>query len=126
MPTKTPSIVGAILGFFGIFSPGLILVMGFQSIWHAVRSRPWVSSILRGVNAGAIGLVFTAVYRLWKIGYLTPQSTGGISLDSEPWWVVIAVVAYASVAWFRTETWIAILGGAILGLGWYGAIKPWQ
>ncbi|KAG8732670.1 hypothetical protein FRC11_011654 [Ceratobasidium sp. 423] len=33
-PTNIPTIVGALLGFLGIFSPGLTLVMGFQALWR--------------------------------------------------------------------------------------------
>ena len=124
-PTRTPSVVGAILGFLGIFSPGILLAAGCQSIWKVLRSRPIVVALLRGINAGAVGLVFTAVYRLWEIGYLTPQRQDGISLGTEPWWVVVAVLTYTSVAWFGVETFVSIIGGAILGLCWYGAVKPW-
>ena len=124
-PTSTPSIVGAILGFIGIFAPGLFFAYTFQALWRLLRSRPLVLSLIRGVNAAAVGLVFTAVYRLWEIGYLTPSNESGVSLGLEPWWVVIAVVTYASTAWFGVETWMGILGGAVLGLCWYGAVKPW-
>jgi chromate transport protein ChrA len=126
VPTHTPSIVGAVLSFLGIFAPGLILATGFQSIWRVLRSRPSITALLRGINAAAVGLVFTAVYRLWEIGYLTPEREDGISLGTEPWWVVVAVVTYASAAWFNVETWVGILGGAVLGLCWYGAVRPWQ
>jgi chromate transport protein ChrA len=124
-PTRTPSIVGGILGFIGIFSPGIILVIAFQTIWRVIRTRPAVIALLRGINAAAVGLVFTAVYRLWEIGYLTPQNQAGVSLGLEPWWVVVAVLAYTSTAWFGVETWVAILGGSVLGLCWYGAVRPW-
>jgi chromate transport protein ChrA len=124
-PTSTSSVVGALLGFLGIFSPGIILAVAFQALWRALRSRPSVTAILRGVNAAAVGLVFTAVYRLWEIGYLTPGREDGISLGNEPWWVVTAVVSYTSVAWFGVETWMGIAAGAVLGLCWYGVVKPW-
>jgi chromate transport protein ChrA len=124
-PTSTLSIIGALLGWLGIFTPGIALAVGFQSIWRVLRSRPIVIAILRGVNAAAVGLVFTAVYRLWEIGYLTPRSENGVSLGNDPWWVVVAVVAYTNTAWFGVETWVGILGGAVLGLLWYVAVKPW-
>lgn len=120
-----PPIVGAILGFVGIFFPGLTLALGFQSIWTVLRSRPSVSATLRGINAAAVGLVFTAVYRLWETGYLTPQEESGLSLGSEAWWVVVAAVAYSGSAWFSVQTWISILAGGVLGLLWYVAVKPW-
>ena len=77
---------------------------------------------LRGVNATAVGLVFTAVYRLWEIGYLTPKASQGQSLAKEPWWVVVAAVTYAESAWFQVPPAVAIVMGAALGLCWYGAV----
>lgn len=121
-PGSTPTIVGAILGFLGIFAPGIILAVGVQSFWQVLRTKPWVVSLLRGINATAVGLVFTAVYRLWEIGYLTPESGRGKSLADEPWWVVVAALAYAETAWFGIPPAVAILFGAVLGMGWYGAV----
>ncbi|EDU50222.1 conserved hypothetical protein [Pyrenophora tritici-repentis Pt-1C-BFP] len=120
--TSTPTIIGAILGFIGIFFPGMVLAVGVQSVWQVMRTKRWVLSLLRGINATAVGLVFTAVYRLWEIGYLMPESSDGKSLASEPWWVVVAAVAYAETAWFGVPPAAAILIGAVLGLAWYGAV----
>jgi hypothetical protein len=39
--------------------------------------------------------VYTAVYRLWEIGYLTSERSDGQSLGKEPWWVVVAAVTYS-------------------------------
>ncbi|PWW76196.1 hypothetical protein C7212DRAFT_363442, partial [Tuber magnatum] len=58
------SVLGAFLGFLGIFFPGITLSIGVQSIWRVLRTKPAVISLLRGVNSTAVGLVFTAVYRL--------------------------------------------------------------
>ena len=121
---STPSVVGAILAYLGIFAPGLILAFGFQALWRVLRSHSTIIALIRGVNAAVVGLVFIAVYRLWEIGYLTPGHENGISLGADPWWVVIAILTYTSVAWFGVETWIGIVGGALLGICWYGAIKP--
>jgi|TARA_R110002003_G_scaffold288_16_gene18490 chromate transport protein ChrA len=120
--TNVPTIFGALLAFLGIFAPGIILAVGVQSIWQVVRTKAWVLSLLRGINAAAVGLVFTAVYRLWEIGYLTPESSNGKSLAGEPWWVVVAALTYAETAWFNVPPAIAILLGAVLGLAWYGAV----
>jgi chromate transport protein ChrA len=111
---------GAFLAFIGIFTPGLWLCVGFQSVWRALRQRPVVTSLLRGVNAAAVGLVFTAVYRLWEIGYLTEASTTGISLGREPWWLVVAAATYTGVEWFKVAPPVAIIMGGAAGLAWYG------
>ncbi|KAF2823535.1 MFS general substrate transporter [Ophiobolus disseminans] len=122
--TSVPTVFGALLAFLAIFFPGLILAVGVQSIWQALRTKAWVLSLLRGINAAAVGLVFTAVYRLWEIGYLTPESNDGKSLAQEPWWVVVAAVTYAETAWFGVPPAVAIILGAVLGLGWYGTTSP--
>jgi chromate transport protein ChrA len=59
--SQIPSIIGAILGVLGIYLPGIVLAVSVQSLWRVLRRRKWVVDILRGVNATAIGLVFTAV-----------------------------------------------------------------
>ncbi|KAK5050969.1 hypothetical protein LTR84_003528 [Exophiala bonariae] len=118
--TSNHTILGALLGYIGIFVPGIILAIGFQSLWRVLRKKTIVNSLLRGVNATAVGLVFTAVYRLWQIGYLTPESSRGTSLAEEPWWVVVAVLTYAESAWFHVPAPAAIVAGGVLGFCWYG------
>lgn len=114
------SVLGAFLGFLGIFFPGITLCIGVQSVWRVLRTKPTFVSLLRGVNATAVGLVFTAVYRLWEIGYLRSDQEGSGSLGLEPWWVVVAAVAYSSVQWWNVPPPVAILGGAIGGIAWWG------
>ena len=124
--TPWPDILGAFLGYAGIFIPGITLAVGVQSLWHMLRSKAYVVSILRGVNATAVGLVFTAVYRLWEIGNLAEGSGSaarGVSLGLEPWWVVIAALTYCESAWFGVPPAIAIVSGAVLGLLWFAATQ---
>ncbi|GLB42917.1 putative chromate transporter [Lyophyllum shimeji] len=120
--SQVPTFVGALLAFLGIFAPGLWLSVAFQSIWRRVRTRREVVSVLRGVNALAVGLVFTAVYRLWEIGYLTPAGAQGTSLGREPWWLVVAASTFTAVEWFAVPPPVAILSGGVAGLAWWGAV----
>lgn len=120
--SQFPTIFGAFLGFLGIFFPGIALAVAVQSFWRVLRRKKWVTDLLRGVNATAVGLVFTAVYRLWEIGYLTPTESSGQSLALEPWWVVVATLTYAESAWFNVPPALAIVVGGVLGLAWYGAV----
>lgn len=124
--SKWPTIRGAFIGYADIFIPAISLAVGIQSIWRVIRSKPAVISLLRGVNATAVGLVFTAVYRLWEIGHLTKGAIDGPSLAKEPWWVVIAVLTYAENAWFNVPAPAAIILGAVMGLGWYGAVGQFR
>ncbi|EER43161.1 chromate transporter [Histoplasma capsulatum H143] len=92
------------------------------SIWRSIRTIPFITSLLRGINATAVGLVFTAVYRLWEIGYLSADSVAGQSLGKEPFWLVVAAISYAGNAWFKVPPAAVILMGGVLGLCWYGVV----
>ncbi|CAG7935241.1 unnamed protein product [Penicillium salamii] len=120
--SRFSTVFGAFLGGLGIFLPGITLAVAIQSFWRVLRKKKYVVDFLRGVNATAVGLVFTAVYRLWEIGYLTSEKSNGQSLGKEPWWMVIAAVTYSGSAWFNVPPPVAIVMGAILGLCWFGAV----
>lgn len=101
----------------------MLLVHGTMGIWSIIRSRPWVKSGIRGINAAAVGLIFTAVYRLWEIGYIDEQYTSGSSLGRDPWWVVVAATSYTGAAYFSTPVPVVIVLGAAMGLIRYGVTR---
>ena len=115
-------VAGAILGFSGIFAPGLITVHGLMGMWSAVRGWRWVKAALRGVNAAAVGLIYTAVYRLWQIGYVDEGYREGTSLAVEPWWVVTTATSYVGGMWFGVSPPAAIVVGGVMGMIWYGVV----
>ncbi|KAJ5580259.1 chromate transporter-domain-containing protein [Penicillium hispanicum] len=98
--SRFPAIFGAEDGALSIFVLGIALAVAIQSFWRVLRTRRSVIRFLRGVGATAIGLDFTAVYRLRQIGYLPSSHSAGQSLAVEPWWLVVATVSYAGNAWF--------------------------
>jgi len=71
-----------------------------------------------------VGLVFTAVYRLFENGYLDAQVRTGGSLSRDPWWVVIVATSFVGGEHFRLLPPLAILLGASMGLIWYGVVQP--
>jgi chromate transport protein ChrA len=117
------SAAGAILGFLGIFLPGLVTVHGTMGIWNAIRGWRGVKSALRGINAAAVGLIYTAVYRLWQIGHIDEGFQQGTSLAIDPWWVVVTATSYVGGYWFRLSPPVAIIMGAVMGLIWYGVVS---
>jgi len=120
---STSSLLGAMLGFIGIFAPGLIFAVSAQSLWKVLRSKPTVLAVLRGISATAVGLIFTAVYRLWMIGWLTEKDSKGSSLGGHPWWVVVAASAFVGVRWFGVIPPLAIALGGLAGLAWWGVTQ---
>ncbi|KAL0938314.1 chromate transporter [Colletotrichum truncatum] len=117
------SIAGALIAFIGIFTPGIVLVHGTMGIWGVLRSRPWVKAVVRGVNAMAVGLIYTAVYRIWQVGYLDEGFQAGRSLGDDPWWVVITATAYIGGRYYGVAAPFAILLGAVMGLVRYGVVS---
>jgi chromate transport protein ChrA len=114
---------GGVLAYVGIFAPGLITVHGTMGIWSAIRGWRWVKSALRGINAAAVGLIYTAIYRLWQIGYIDEGFQQGTSLAVEPWWVVVTATSYVGGYWFNISPPVAIIAGAVMGLIWYGIVS---
>lgn len=51
-----------------------------MGIWGVLRTRHWVKSAVRGINAGAAVSVYTAVYQMWQVGYMDGGFQSGRSL----------------------------------------------
>ncbi|KAK4218845.1 chromate transporter-domain-containing protein [Rhypophila decipiens] len=122
LSVASAGVVGALLGYAGIFLPGLVTVHGTMGIWNAIRSWRWVKSALRGINAAAVGLIYTAVYRLWQIGWIDEGFQQGTSLANDPWWVVVTATSYVGGCWYGVSPPVACFVGAALGLVRYGVV----
>ena len=121
--TNTSPFAGASVAFLAIFLPGLVVQSGFMGLWGLVqKSRPLLSA-LRGVNAAAVGLIFTAVYRLWQIGYLDESNQSGQPLGGSPWWVVVTATSFVGGAWFGLNPPSAVVLGGAMGMVRYGVQK---
>uniref|UniRef100_A0A7S2YB08 Chromate transporter n=1 Tax=Entomoneis paludosa TaxID=265537 RepID=A0A7S2YB08_9STRA len=57
---------GALVGFLGLFGPGVILIFAMVPFWARLRHNAAFKAILKGVNATAIGLVGAACVILWE------------------------------------------------------------
>jgi chromate transport protein ChrA len=121
--TALPTFVGALVAFMAIFAPGMIIVSGVMGFWKELRSRRWLVSLLRGVNAAAVGLVYTAVFRLWQIGLLDETKSNGSPLGGDPWWVAITATSFVGGRWFGLNAPLAILLGGVMGMVWYALVR---
>ena len=113
---------GAVIGYVAIFAPGIILFTGTMGLWKVLRNRRWFTSGLRGINATAVGLIYTAVYRLWEQGFLSEAFTSGSSLGLDPWWIVVTATSFVGGRWFNVPAPVAIVLGGVMGLVWYGVV----
>lgn len=119
--------LGAILGYVGIFSPGIILKLGLLPFYASWREKPLARSIIRGFNAAASGLVWTAVWQLFLVGYIYESAQGPAGgqtmsgpLTSDPFWAVVASGAFVGSSTMKSPPWLSIALGGVAGLAWYG------
>jgi chromate transporter len=46
-----------VLGLFGIFLPGILILLGTLPFWDTFRKRANAQAVMRGVNAAVVGLL---------------------------------------------------------------------
>lgn len=137
---------GGLLGCVAIFLPGIVLKVGLLPIYTRWRTYTTTRSVLRGLNAVAVGLVsstlpscahlsyyplrkiYSAIYRLVRVGFISssndPSSPANYtSLDADGWWVVITASTFVMCGWFNVPSPVAIAGGAVGGIAWWGVTK---
>jgi chromate transporter len=102
-------LAGAALGLFGIFLPGILILIGMLPFWDAFRMRASAQAAMRGVNAAVVGLLGAALYNpVWTTSVKTPAD------------FAIALVSFVLlVAWCAPPLVVVIvsaLGGIVLAL----------
>ncbi|GJJ68468.1 chromate transporter [Entomortierella parvispora] len=100
-------VAGAVLCYLAIFFPGLILKNAIIPFWQFVRKHAAVKRIFRGVNACALGLVFSAMWLLW----IQTNAMGGNS----GYHAVIASIAFVFSGYLNIPAPLVILLGGALG-----------
>jgi chromate transporter len=70
-------VAGAALGLFGIFLPGILILLGTLPFWDSFRKRTDAQAVMRGVNAAVVGLLGAALYNpVWTSSVKTPGDFG--------------------------------------------------
>ncbi|WOO82723.1 uncharacterized protein LOC62_04G006206 [Vanrija pseudolonga] len=128
---------GAFLGFVGINAPGILLKLAVLPLYASWRDKAAVRATIRGLNATAAGLVFTAVWQLFLVGYIYVPPTGRPSttttatkttttqaisgpLTADPFWAVVGSGAFVASRYLDAPPWLSVIGGAGAGLAWFG------
>jgi chromate transporter len=69
---------GAVLGLVAIFLPGLLLHLGTLPFWESFRRRAGTQAVMRGINAGVVGLLGAALYEpIWTVAVRAPHDFAG-------------------------------------------------
>ena len=103
-------IPGAALGLFGIFLPGVLILLGALPFWDGFRRRVAAQAAMRGVNAAVVGLLGAALYTpLWTSSVKTPGD------------FALALVGFILLTVWRLPPLVVVivsaLGGVTLSLG---------
>ena len=62
MKPEPNGLAGAALALLVIFLPGILLHLGTLPFWESFRQRTGTQAVMRGINAGVVGLLGAALY----------------------------------------------------------------
>jgi chromate transporter len=103
-PNAHPLLLG-IGALIALFLPGLLLMSAVLPFWNALRRRPRIASLLRGINACVVGVLGAALYRpLWT-------ATIHTRID-----FLIALAAFVLLIRFRLQPWIIVVGVSLVSI----------
>jgi chromate transporter len=103
-PNPHPLLLG-VCALVALFLPGLLLMAAVLPFWSALRRRPLIGSLLRGVNASVVGVLAAALYRpLWTTTIRTTTD------------FLIALVAFVLLIRFKVQPWIVVLGVSLASI----------
>ncbi|KAL7754020.1 hypothetical protein RI367_000953 [Sorochytrium milnesiophthora] len=110
------TIGGALLGYAGIFTPGLALNAAALPLWQMVRTNKVVVRALPGINAAAVGLVYAAAYLLWQRGL--SNGNGVEPVGTLPYYAAVAGCAFVLVNAGVRPPFVMLLGAVAGVVGW--------
>ncbi|WP_330999578.1 chromate transporter [Acetobacter pasteurianus] len=101
-------VAGAAFGLFGIFLPGILVLIGALPFWDTFRSQRAVQATMRGVNAAVVGLLGAALY--------TPVWTSAVRSAAD---FGIVLVGFVLLTVWRAPPLVIVgisaLGGVVIG-----------
>jgi chromate transporter len=98
--------LGALVCLVAIFLPSFLLTVGALPFWEDLRRMRSVRSTLLGVNAAVVGLLLAALYN--------PVWTSAIKSPAD---FVLAVTAFALLAFWKAPPWLVVVLTAAGGAG---------
>ncbi len=98
-------IAGAVLGLFGIFLPGILILIGTLPFWNTFRQRSGAQAVMRGVNAAVVGLLGAALYN--------PVWTNSVGSSKD---FAVALVGFILLTVWRAPPLVVVVFGALSGM----------
>ncbi len=107
MTPEPNGIAGAALALVALYLPSLLMVLATLPFFAALRSHRGIQAALRGVNAGVIGILLSALY--------DPLWTNAIAQPAD---LALALVAFGLLAFWKLPPWLVVVltaaGGGLL------------
>lgn len=100
--------VGAVLCWFGLFGPGIMIIFGIMPFWGWFRNWSVYRFALPGLNAAGIGLIVASVFSL-ALGVLN-TTTHTITA------MCIGFIAFTAVDQFKWFEPAVVVAGGIMGI----------
>ncbi|KAI8907689.1 hypothetical protein DFJ77DRAFT_524679 [Powellomyces hirtus] len=101
LPGHFPAMIGALLAWIGMFTPGLLIKTGVLPLWKQYRGFPTIQNVFRGVNAAAVGLVLAATYLLSQRAISIANggdTVGPLPVGKYPLYVALVGITFVTVA----------------------------
>ena len=92
-------LAGAAIALFGIFLPGMLILLGALPFWDEFRNRRSAQAVMRGVNAAVVGILAAALYN--------PVWTGAIYSARD---IVLALAGFFLLTVWKCPPWIVVIG----------------
>lgn len=94
--------LGAALALVAIFLPSYFLVSGALPFWARLRSSTVAQSVLRGTNAGVVGLLTAAFYDpVWTVAVESAADFG------------VALGGFLALSVWKTPPWLVVIASAL-------------
>ncbi len=98
-------VAGAALGLFGIFLPGILVLLGTLPFWNTFRQRSGAQAVMRGVNAAVVGILGAALY--------SPVWTNSVGSSKD---FAVALTGFVLLTVWRTPPLVVVVLGALSGM----------
>ena len=103
--------IGGVLTLVAIFLPAFLLALGPLPFWNVLRLKPWIRSIMSGINAAVVGILLAALYDpIFTSAVRNPADFG------------LALAAFGLLVFWKTPPlWVVLfsaIGGEAVALIW--------
>jgi chromate transporter len=104
--SATPhGVAGAVLGLFGIFLPGILVLLGTLPFWDTFRQHTDAQAAMRGINAAVVGLLGAALYNpVWVNAVVSSKDFG------------VALTGFILLTVWRAPPLVVVVLGALAGM----------